>query len=99
MTTMRKLSRRSFLVRVAGGAVIGGVALAESAGAFQRRVTDADNGPITDGAGNGRGRRIARCTDNDSGTNSDRVGQGRGSGRTDSDAGPRADPAGCGRRR
>ncbi|MGQ0661008.1 MAG: hypothetical protein ACT4N3_09080 [Sphingosinicella sp.] len=75
------------------------VALAETAAAFQRSVTDADNGPITDGAGNGRGRRIPRCTDNDSGTNSDRAGQGRGSGRTDSDSGSRSDPAGCGRRR
>lgn len=102
MTPTRKLSRRSFLGRVAGGAVIGGgamMALAGTAGAFQRSVTDADNGPITDGAGQGRGRRIARCTDNDSGTNSDRVGQGRGNGRTDRDAGQRADPAGCGRRR
>lgn len=101
MTTNRKLSRRSFLARVAGGAVIGGgamVALAETAGALQRSVTDADNGPITDGGGNGRGRRIPRCTDNDSGTNSDRAGQGRGNGRTDRDAGARADPAGCGRR-
>lgn len=102
MTNTRKLSRRSFLARVAGGAAIGGgamVALGGAAVAFQRSVTDADSGPITDGAGNGRGRRIPRCTDNDSGTNSDRGGQGRGTGRTDSDAGPRSDPAGCGRRR
>jgi hypothetical protein len=100
MTNIRKLSRRSFLTQVAGGAAIGGgamIALAQSAAA-QRSVTDRDNGPITDPGGNGRGRRIARCTDNDSGTNSDRAGSGRGNGRTDRDAGARADPAGCGRR-
>ena len=101
MTPTRKLSRRSFLGRVAGGAVIGGgamIALAETAGAFQRNVTDADNGPITDRAGQGRGRRIPRCTDNDTGTNADRAGQGRGNGRPDSDPITR-DPVGCGRRR
>jgi hypothetical protein len=103
MTPSRKLSRRSFLGRVAGGVVLGGGSLALLSGpaaAFQprRTVTDADSGQTSDPPSLGRGRRIARCSDTDSGPNSDPGLHGRGSGHTDSDTGPNSDPANCGRR-
>jgi hypothetical protein len=101
MKSNRKLSRRSFLTRVAGGAVIGGgalVALTGKAEAYQ--VTDSDQGPNSDAPGRGRGsNRIRGCTDSDQGPNADQAGNGRGNGRSDSDSGPNADPANCGRRR
>jgi hypothetical protein len=102
MTSLRTISRRSFLGRVAGGLAIGGGSLALLSGrahALQRSVTDVDDGPINDPPSLGRGRRIARCNDTDTGPNSDppRQGQGRGSGRTDTDPGPNSDPPNCGR--
>ncbi|MGQ0588911.1 MAG: twin-arginine translocation signal domain-containing protein [Sphingosinicella sp.] len=102
MKAVRKLSRRSFMTRVAGGAVVGGgalVALTGRAEAFQ--VTDADDGANADPAGRGRGgpaNRIRGCTDGDTGARADPGGAGRGNRRTDSDAGPGSDPARCGRR-
>ncbi len=104
MKPVRALSRRSFLGRVAGGAIIGGAALTVlGTTAAQAQVTDADTGAGADQAGRGRGS----LTDSDSGRNADRPGKGRGprrascrnrsSGLTDGDAGSNADAAGCGR--
>jgi hypothetical protein len=100
MKTSRKLSRRSFLTRVAGGAVVGGGALVMMSGKAQAQVTDSDSGPRADGAGHGRGsNHIRGCTDNDTGSNADQAGNGRGNRVSDSDSGPNADPANCGRGR
>jgi hypothetical protein len=100
MKSSRKLSRRSFLTRVAGGAVAAGgamVALTGSAGA-QSGVTDADQGPNADPPNGGRGRNHIRgCTDSDRGPNADQAGNGRGNRRSDSDSGPNSDPANCAR--
>jgi hypothetical protein len=101
MKSSRKLSRRSFLTRVAGGAIVGGgalVALTGKAEAYQ--VTDSDQGPHSDPPGRGRGSaHIRGCTDADQGPNADQAGNGRGNRTSDSDSGPNADPANCGRRR
>ena len=75
MKNLRKLSRRSFMARVVGGAVIGGGAIAALGGrasAFQ--VTDADTGPNSDPANR------SGITDSDTGPTSDRPGCGRGGG-------------------
>ena len=112
MKNLRKLSRRSFMTRVVGGAVVGGGALAalgSRAAAFQ--ITDADTGQNSDPAnrtgltdrdpsdrpGNGQGARRRACTDSDSGPNSDPAGNGRGTGVTDNDSGANSDRPGCGR--
>ena len=113
MKNLRKVSRRSFMTRVVGGAVVGGGAIALLGGRAEAiQITDADTGPNSDPAnrtgltdsdpsdrpGNGQGVRRSRgCTDNDSGPNSDPVGNGRGNGVTDSDSGPNSDRPGCGR--
>ena len=101
MKAERKLSRRSFLTRVAGGAVVGGGALVVLAGSAEAlQVTDSDTGPNADPPGRGRGsNRIRGCTDNDQGSNSDPAGNGRGNRTTDADTGANSDPANCGRRR
>jgi hypothetical protein len=103
MKPTRRVSRRSFLVRVAGGALIAGAALTVlggEAGAFQ--ITDSDSGPGADPRGRGRGA----LTDSDRGPSADQPGKGRGPRRTscaagravtDGDSGPNADAAGCGR--
>ena len=113
MKNLRKLSRRSFMSRVVGGAVVGGGAIAVLGGTAQAfQVTDADTGQNSDPAnrtgltdsdsgdraGNGQGARRRRpCTDSDSGPNADQAGQGRGNGVTDSDSGSNSDRPGCGR--
>ena len=88
MKPARRLSRRSFLGRVAGGAIVGGAALTVlGTSAAKAQVTDQDP---TDSPGHGRGN----LTDNDSGTRADQAGHGRGPRRrscSDSDSG---DPAG-----
>lgn len=100
MKSTRKLSRRSFLGRVAGGVVAGGGALVLLNGRAEAQVTDADTGATADPANRGRGRnRIRGCTDGDSGSNADPAGNGRGNRVTDSDTGANSDPASCGRRR
>jgi len=101
MKPTRKISRRSFLTRVAGGAIVGGGAMmALTGGAQALQVTDSDEGATADPPGRGRGRnRIRGCTDGDSGANADPAGNGRGSRTTDGDAGASADPPSCGRRR
>jgi hypothetical protein len=103
MKPVRRLSRRSFLTRVAGGAIAGGGALMVLGGtASAYQVTDADSGATSDPPGRGRGganRRIRGCTDGDAGSNADPAGAGRGSRTTDADTGPNSDPPSCGRRR
>ena len=100
MKSSRKLSRRSFLTRVAGGAVAAGGAMVMLSGEAKAQVTDSDTGPHADGVGHGRGNNHIRgCTDNDQGSNADPAGNGRGNRTSDSDSGPNADPANCGRGR
>jgi hypothetical protein len=101
MKSNRKLSRRSFLTRVAGGAVATGGALVLLSGKAEAQgVTDSDSGPHADGAGRGRGsNHIRGCTDNDTGSNADPAGNGRGNRTSDADSGPNSDPANCGRGR
>lgn len=112
MKPTRRLSRRSFLGRVAGGAVIGGAALTVLGSPAQAlQVTDTDEGQGSDPPGRGRGA----LTDGDRGPRADQAGRGRGPRRrscsdsdssdragqgnrlTDGDSGANADAAGCGR--
>ena len=79
MKPTRKLSRRSFLGRVAGGAILGGgalMAVSDTASALQ--CSDSDSGPNSDPPG--RGRSCGGCSDSDSGPNSDPGGRGRSCG-------------------
>lgn len=82
MKPTRKLSRRSFLGRVAGGAVAGG-ALAMFAGPARAQntrysgVTDSDTGANADRPGYGVGTRN-HYTDRDTGPNADAQFHGRG---------------------
>ena len=95
MKSTRKVSRRSFMARVVGGAVAGGGALVALSTAAEAQVSDNDTGTNSDPAGRGRG-----VTDNDSGANSDAPGRGRGSRRracSDNDSGANSDPSGRGR--
>ena len=104
MTPTRKMTRRSFLGRVAGG-VVGGAALmavtTTEAQAFQ--CTDNDLGRYADPVGRGRCRRRRpsnSCTDRDTGRYADPVGRGRRCRRrscTDNDVGRYSDPIGRGR--
>lgn len=97
MKPTRRLSRRSFLSRVAGGVVIGGAALTVLGGeaaAFQ--ITDGDVGQGADPVRRGRGS----LTDSDTGNRGDSPGLGRGPRRavcTDSDTAASSDRAGAGR--
>jgi hypothetical protein len=95
MKAMRGLSRRSFLERVAGGAIAGAALIVMGAPAQALQITDSDSGPNADPANGGRGNR--GHTDADRGPNADPAGQGRGI--SDFDRGSNADPAGRGRRR
>jgi len=100
MKVERKISRRSFLGRVAGGAVIAGGTMVALSGRAGAQVTDSDTGPHADQAGHGRGNaHIRGCTDNDQGQHADQAGNGRGNRVSDNDQGPNADPANCGRGR
>jgi hypothetical protein len=86
MMPRRRINRRSFFVRVAGGAVIGGggaLALLRGSGAAAQNirysgVTDCDTGQGADRPGFGTGYRN-QFTDNDTGPSSDPRCQGRGS--------------------
>lgn len=97
MVKKGKLSRRSFLGRVAGAAIATGATGVITGAATAQRYTgstDSDTGSGADQAGYGR----TGATDSDSGSNSDRAGYGRGSsGITDSDSGSSSDPVGNGR--
>jgi hypothetical protein len=100
MKSERKLSRRSFLTRVAGGAVVAGGAMVMLTGKAEAQVTDTDSGAHADQPGRGRGsNHIRGCTDNDTGSNADQGGNGRGNRISDNDSGPNEDPASCGRGR
>jgi hypothetical protein len=96
MKTVRRLSRRSFLGRVVGGAAVGGSALLVLGGTAEAyQVTDNDSGPNSDPPGRGRGR--SGLSDSDP---VDVAGNGRGARHTtctDSDSGPNSDGAGRGR--
>lgn len=109
MKPTRKVSRRSFMRTVAGGAA-GGALLVVSARA-NAQTSDADSGPNKDPSGRGEtgltdgdsgsnadranhGRRPRACTDTDSGPNADSSANGRGNRRTDNDP---TDRGGCGR--
>ena len=114
MKSTRRLSRRSFFSRVAGGVAFGALAsVSGHAESLQRSpqggITDSD--PF-DPAGGG----VAGFSDQDNGPNSDPTGQGRHSGPatarrapdgrcltrsglTDGDFGAHRDPAGYGTRR
>lgn len=107
MKSARKLNRRSFLARVAGGAVVAGGALGlTGGGARAGQVTDRDpSDPVGRGRGGGTG-----LTDADSGPGADPAGRGRGAsgpprgvgeytGVTDADTGANADPPQRGRGR
>ena len=96
MTPTRRLNRRSFLSRVAGGALAGG-AFALCGGAARAQtgpytgVTDTDSGSYADNAGHGRGpggNRNGQPAQPQSGY----------TGYSDSDSGANADPSGGGRR-
>lgn len=94
MKPTRKLSRRSFLRRVGGGAVGAGSFLALT-GCATTGYTDSD--PF-DPIGGGRGGRWGGVTDADTGAYADPPGRGRGGGGyTDNDRGRYADPPGRGR--
>ncbi|WP_444857512.1 hypothetical protein [Sphingosinicella sp.] len=97
MKPLHKLCRRSFLARVAGGAVVAGGPLALVGGEARAQITDRDP---TDPVGRGRGGGTG-ITDTDSGVGADPAGRGRGGGPrpgstgvTDSDP---TDPVGRGR--
>lgn len=75
MKSVRKLHRRSFLARVAGGGLAAGT-LALVGGGARAQVTDRDpSDPVGRGRGGGTG-----ITDSDSGVGADPAGRGRGGG-------------------
>ncbi|MGK0265900.1 MAG: hypothetical protein ACI82N_000142 [Maricaulis sp.] len=109
MAIKGKLSRRSFLTRVAGGTIAVGAVATVAGATMLQRSSDADP---SDNAGNartgitdsdpndqgGHGSGSTGLTDNDTGSCADTGGYGRGnSGYTDSDDGNCADPASRGR--
>jgi len=97
MKPTRKLSRRSFLGRVAGGALVSVAAVTVVADEAQAQsCTDRDTGRYSDPVGRGRRCRPSGCSDSDP---SDPVGRGRRCGRPSgcSDSDP-SDPVGRGRR-
>ena len=112
MKARRPISRRSFLVRVAGTALAGGAAMKifggearaaqGSPGGGKPTCSDVDEGPDADpyrGGRSGLCRRRTGVTDQDSGPDQDRAEHGRGTrtGVTDRDVPPGADPAEYGR--
>ncbi len=105
MSEKKKLNRRSFMARIAGGVAIAGGATALVTGKAEAQNytgrTDNDSGSNADRGGYGR----TGLTDSDSGNGADRAGYGLGgntggrgrTGLTDSDSGGNADNAGNGR--
>jgi hypothetical protein len=98
-----KLSRRSFVAAVTGGAAAT-FSSGHSAAQTYTGVTDSDGGTYADRVGYGRsGRAATGVTDSDLGANADPINAGRGTGArnnctgvTDSDVGSGYDPVGCG---
>lgn len=109
MAKKGKLSRRSFMMRVAGGVAATGAIASVAGAAVYRGRSDADprdpagNGRtgITDSDPNdsvGRGTGYTGLSDSDGGACADAGGHGRGNtGFTDSDSSGCVDPAGRGR--
>ena len=108
MAKKGKLSRRSFLTRVAGGVVAtGAVGTVAGAAILQQRGADADPVDATPRTGvtdsdpsdyANHGRSYTGVTDSDSGACADAGGYGRGNtGYTDSDSQGCSDPGGRGR--
>ena len=96
MKTTRKLSRRSFLGRVAGGAIAGGGALAVMSGTAAAHPVS-DNDP-SDAVGGGSRSGTLPHADTDEGQHGDPVGRpGRLGHYTDSDTGQNGDPVNHGR--
>jgi hypothetical protein len=100
MKDLRKVSRRSFMTRVVGGAIAGGGALVALSGRAEAlQVTDRDTGSNSDSPGRG----YTGYSDSDSGNGSDRANHGRSRQRTaargctDNDSGSNADGVGNGR--
>ena len=97
MKPTRKLTRRSFLGRVAGGATFAGAMGLFGPDAGAQPVGDCDFGPAGDPAGSPSGLSPRReVTDRDSGPDADPGGRGCGvrSRLTDADSGANADRAG-----
>jgi len=90
MNVTRKLSRRSFLGRIGGGAAAAGALLTLSGCATYGHSDRDAYDPI--GGGGGRGRRGRRGDDDDG-----RGRGGRGRNCSDNDSGRNADPSGRGR--
>lgn len=96
MRQLRKLNRRSFLGRVAGGAMAGGALVAIGRGAGAHPLSDNDS---SDPGGRGRSTAPWPHSDVDQGPASDPAGRaGRLGHYSDTDRGQGADPAGHGRR-
>ena len=113
MAEIKRLNRRSFLTRVAGGTVIGGAMLL-IAGSASAQITDQDSGAHADGGGHGRGTGHTDQDPTDGACNGrnrtsangitdqdpgDPRGNGRGTGHTDSDSGANGDRPCAGRGR
>jgi hypothetical protein len=97
MDIRRKLNRRSFLSRVAGGAIVGGGAIAFVAGSAAAHPTS-DNDPTDPGGASPR-QGTWPHSDTDEGATADPVGRaGRLGHYSDTDSGPGSDPVNHGRR-
>jgi len=107
MAKKGKMSRRSFLTRVAGGTIAAGAVGAAATATMMQRYSDADPADgvartgITDsdsGDMANHGTSRTGLTDSDSGSCADNSGYGRGNtGYTDSDGSGCTDPGGRGR--
>ena len=107
MAKKGKMSRRSFLTRVAGGTIAAGAVGAAATATMMQRYSDADPSDgvartgITDsdsGDMANHGTSPTGLTDSDSGSCADNGGYGRGNtGYTDSDGSGCTDPGGRGR--
>jgi hypothetical protein len=98
MKAVRKISRRSFLGSIGGGAAAAG-ALLTLTGCATLGYSDSDPyDPIGGGYGGRRGRGGGRRGDDGYGRGGGGRGERGGGGCSDSDGGRNADPSGRGRR-